>query len=149
MSDKQWDLLLADDDEDDCHFFKEALGELPIAARFRVVHDGEQLMQLLTKTTEPLPDVLFLDLNMPRKSGIECLAELKGDQNLNPLPVVIFSTYFESAMADLLYKNGALYCMRKPADFSQLKQLIQQVLTLVASADGLQPAKDGFVLKGT
>ena len=149
MSDKQWDLLLADDDDDDCHFFEMALGELPIAVRFRSVHNGEQLMQLLTNTTEPLPDVLFLDLNMPRKSGLECLVELKGDQNLNPLPVVVFSTYFEPAVADLLHKNGAQYCMRKPADFSQLKQLIQQVLTLLASADGLQPAKDGFVLKGT
>ena len=142
-------LMLADDDLDDCLFFKEALSELALAVQLTIVSDGDQLMHVLSSHSEPLPDVLFLDLNMPRKSGLECLVELKGDQNLNPLPVVVFSTYFEPAVADLLHKNGAQYCMRKPADFSQLKQLIQQVLTLLASADGLQPAKDGFVLKGT
>ncbi|GAB2799604.1 hypothetical protein GCM10027275_51880 [Rhabdobacter roseus] len=149
MASEHWYLLLADDDDDDVHFFKEALDDLPITARLEVVQDGEQLIQWLSRPAEPLPDVLFLDLNMPRKGGAECLVELKRDLKLEHLPVVILSTYFEPAMANLLYKNGAHYCMRKPTDFFRLKQLIHQVLTLLASANGQQPPKEGFVLNGT
>lgn len=148
MNTNQLQILLADDDEDDCLFFKEALDELPIATHLTTVWDGEQLMQLLTKSLEPLPHVLFLDLNMPRKSGYECLLELKRDQKLSPLPVIILSTSFEPAMVDLLYKNGAKACLCKPAGRSALKQVIQQALTLVAQANGSQGAKQDFSLNG-
>lgn len=148
MDTNQLQILLADDDEDDCLFFKEALDELPVAAHLTIAQNGEQLMQLLTNSTEQLPNVLFLDLNMPRKSGYECLSEIKSNQKLRQLPVIILSTSFEPAIADLLYKNGAKACIRKPADFSTLKQVIQQALTLVAQANGSQPEKQDFVLNG-
>ncbi|GAB2556883.1 response regulator [Spirosoma areae] len=139
-------ILLADDDEDDCLFFKEALDELIIAAHLTIVPNGEQLMHLLKKSADQLPHVLFLDLNMPRKSGYECLLEIKRDSTLKQLPVIILSTSFEPTVADLLYKNGAQHCIRKPADFSKLKQIIHQALTLVAQENGSQPAKQDFVL---
>ena len=59
-------LMLADDDLDDCLFFKEALSELALAVLLTIVSDGDQLMHVLSSHSEPLPDVLFLDLNMPR-----------------------------------------------------------------------------------
>lgn len=124
-------LLLADDDEDDCLFFKESLDALPIASQLTTVYNGEQLMQLLAKTTDKLPDVLFLDLNMPRKSGYECLSEIKLDPKLKQLPVIILSTSFEQAEVDQLCANGAQLCIRKPAQYSQLKGLIQEALTLL------------------
>lgn len=61
-------ILLADDDKADCLLFKEALEELPVSASLTMVHDGEQLVEELTKEGNKLPDVLFLDLNMPRKT---------------------------------------------------------------------------------
>ncbi|GAB4014991.1 response regulator [Spirosoma migulaei] len=141
-------ILLADDDEDDCLFFQEALGELPLSIQLTIVHDGEQLMQLLTNNPEHLPHVLFLDLNMPRKSGSECLFDIKQDENLKRLPVVILSTAFDQEVAELLYKNGAQHCIRKPADFSQLKQVIQQALTLLARDNTPQPPTERFVIEG-
>ena len=68
-------LLLGDVDKDDCLFFEEALEELTLSTRLTTVHNGEQLMQLLAKKTEQLPHVLFLDLNIPRKNGLECLSK--------------------------------------------------------------------------
>ena len=76
-------LLLADDDSDDCTFFSEALQDLPVSATLSVVKDGIQLMSTLTNSTSQLPDILFLDLNMPRKSGFDCLSEIKSNDKLN------------------------------------------------------------------
>jgi CheY-like chemotaxis protein len=143
-------LLLADDDKDDCLFFKDALDELPITAKLTTVHDGEQLMRLLEeeKFMPPPPHVLFLDLNMPRKNGFEVLSELKLDENLKHLPVIIFSTSYEQDVANLLYKKGAHYYIRKPAEFAQLKKVIYQALLLATSEDRTQPSKENFVIKG-
>ncbi len=146
MSLKHLNLLLADDDKDDRLFFKEALEELPLSTHLATVHDGEQLMQQLTKQTIEIPHVLFLDLNMPRKNGFECLSEIKLNKKLKQLPVIIFSTSLEQKVVDLLYKNGAQYYIRKPAEFSQLKNVIQQALTLIATENISKPTRENFVL---
>src|ERR1700733_16016723 len=97
-------LLLVDDDKDDCIFFKEALESLPVSASLITVNNSEQLMQLLSeKIVKPAPNsLLFLDLNMPKKNGFEILSELKLDNHLKNLPVIIFSTYFEEDEVNLL-----------------------------------------------
>ena len=146
MSSKHLNLLLADDDTDDCIFFKEALKEFPLPTHLTTVHNGEQLMQLLTNETNELPHVLFLDLNMPRKNGFECLSEIKLNKKLKQLPIIMFSTSFEQEVVNLLYKNGAQYFIRKPAGFSQFKKIIQQSLALIAQGNISQPTRDKFVL---
>ena len=150
---KQLNILLADDDIDDCIFFKVALEELLLSTRLTTVHDGEQLMQLLTNETNELPHVLFLDINMPRKNGKECLVEIKLNNKLKHFPVIMFSTSYEKEVVNLLYDGGAQYFIRKPSDFSQFKKVIQQTLTLImknmlASEAGniSQPSRENFVL---
>ena len=141
-------VFLADDDKDDCFLFEEALSEIASSVKLTMVHDGEQLMQLLTKRMD-LPRFLFLDLNMPRKNGFECLREIKGDERLKELAVIIFSTSFQQDAADWLYKNGAQHYVRKPSDFTELKKIIQKIISSVDSklAGNLgQPSKENFVL---
>lgn len=146
MNLKKLNVLLADDDVDDCLFFEAALKEFLLIETLTAVHDGEQLMQLLMNPEKELPHVLFLDLNMPRKNGFECLSEIKTSQQLKSLPVIMFSTSFEQEVVNLLYKNGAHYFIRKPSEFSQFKKIIQQTLTLMAEGNISQPTKDNFVL---
>ena len=139
-------VLLADDDLDDCIFFKEALTELQLSTHLTAVHDGEQLMQLLVTETFKLPHVLFLDINMPRKNGFECLAEIKLSEKLQQLPVIMFSTSFEQEVVNLLYKNGAQYFIRKPSEISQFKKIIHHTLGLVAPENISRPARENFVI---
>ncbi len=146
MSLKKLDILLADDDTDDCLFFKDALEALPVFTKFTAVHDGEQLMQLLTDEAKKLPDILFLDLNMPRKNGFECLTEIKQNKKLKNLPVVIFSTSIEQEVVNLLYDNGAHFFIRKPAEFALFKKIILFTLKLIMQENVLKPEKENFVL---
>jgi len=143
---KHLNILLADDDTDDCIFFKEALGELLISTDLTAVHDGEQLMQLVKNGIGELPHVLFLDLNMPRKNGFECLSEIKLSEKLNKLPVIIFSTSFEQDVVNKLYKSGAQYFIRKPSEFTEFKKIIQKSLILIAQGNISQPTREDFVL---
>jgi CheY-like chemotaxis protein len=130
MISDQMTILLADDDTDDCLFFKQALTGLMPSTHFTAVHDGEQLMQLLTNETTKLPDVLFLDLNMPRKNGFECLTEIKQNKKLRALPVVIFSTSGSHDNMSTLFKTGADVYIRKPGNLAQLVQVIQHALPM-------------------
>ncbi len=139
-------ILLADDDPDDCLLFKEALDDLALTVQFETVHDGEQLMQQLNKKKDGLPDMLFLDLNMPRKTGNDCLIEIKLCETLKKIPVIIFSTSFVQETVNRLYENGAQYYIRKPNDFSKLKKVIHQAITLVMEKSNLQPSKATFVI---
>lgn len=149
-------IFLADDDDDDCLFFKEALDELPVSVKLTTVNDGEQLMKMLSKIVGELPPLLFLDLNMPRKNGFQCLTEIKQDERLKQLTVIIFSTSYQQDVADLLYNNGAYYFIHKPAAFEDLKKVIHRVImimeqTLSITPSGqagifIRPARENFVI---
>ena len=95
-------VLLADDDIDDRYFFDKVLKSLPVRTELATVEDGEKLMSYLAENSEKLPDILFLDLNMPKKNGSECLVEIKQDERLKKLPVIIYSTHRHEKDSDIL-----------------------------------------------
>lgn len=138
-------ILLADDDEDDCLLFKEALDELPLTTKLTTVNDGNQLMQLLNHM-QVLPHVLFLDLNMPRKNGLECLHEIQINPLFKKLPVIIFSTSFNKDSVAQLYEKGAYYYIRKPGEYYELKNVIYNALKAIEKNNFVKPPKDNFVL---
>ena len=137
-------LLLADDDDDDCLLFKEALHELSIPTRLSIVSDGEELMQFLLKPGQELPDFLFLDLNMPRKNGTECLGEIKQNKKLKKLPVIIFSTCALQTTIHQLFTMGAQHYIRKPASFSELTELIHNAIS--GFDESFVPSEKEFIL---
>ena len=148
MIDQTINILLAEDDEADCLLFKDALEELPVKCHLSVVNNGEQLMDLLTQKGNKLPDVLFLDLNMPRKNGFASLGEIKRNAVLQRLPVVVFTTAAGMGTVKDVYRDAAHYYICKPADFSQLKKVIFEALTLVTQEDNSLPNLDKFVITG-
>jgi len=144
---RKLNVLLAEDDKDDRLFFEEALAQLPVPVNLSIVYDGEQLMEQLTQRHKKLPHVLFLDLSMPRKNGFACLLEIKLNEKLQKLPVIVLSTHFDEDMLNLVYKDAAHYYIQKPTDMSKLKTLIFQALTLIFQNNSL-PGKEKFVLSG-
>ena len=140
-------LLLADDDEDDRMFFEDALEGLPVKPLLNTVSDGEQLIKLLTNESTILPDVLFLDLNMPRKNGFECLTEIKCHDRLKSLQVIIYSTSLDREVVNLLYEKGAHCYVRKPGDFYSLKKVIHEAIIAVLQNNKSQRVKENFVIQ--
>lgn len=137
--------LLADNDPDDCQFFQEAMGEIDFNSSLQIVNDGEELIIYL-KNTEVLPSVLFLDLNMPKKNGFECLIEIRKNKDWNSFPIVIYSTSMNREIVKKLYENGANFYIQKPVEFSLLKDAIHHALKLTADKNLSKPQIKDFIL---
>jgi CheY-like chemotaxis protein len=133
------DVLLVEDDEGDILMTREAFEHHKIRNPLHVVTDGEQALQFLRRTgahaDAPRPGLILLDVNLPRRNGLEVLAELKQDPDLLSIPVVMLTT--SKAEEDILrsYKLHANAYVSKPVDFEHFIEAIRQIddffLTLV------------------
>jgi len=119
--------MIIDDDKDDRFFFKEALKKMLHSPICLEADGGVEALQLLRKV-EQLPDFIFLDINMVRMDGRECLTELKKDAKLKNVPVIMYSTSStEESIAEFL-KLGAAGYLNKPMD---MKMLPEQILAAI------------------
>ena len=125
------DVLLVEDDPGDVLMTKEAFEERHIADRLHVVGDGVLAMQFLRRTDEfngaPRPGLILLDLNLPRRNGLEVLAELKADQELRSIPVVVLTS--SQSEQDILrsYSLHANAFVTKPLEFERFLDAVRQI----------------------
>ena len=123
-------ILYADDDVEDQMLFLEAFSEVEPAVSCITVCDGKQLFEKLREAQE-LPDLLFLDINMPIMNGKECLLKLKRDQRLKTIPLIIYSTTSNKSEIEALLKLGASSFIQKAFSYPQLcADLTRCVLSL-------------------
>ena len=134
MEAKPLTILLAEDDPDDQYLISEALDENRLNARLYIVADGEEVMDYLNRRGEyqdsqkwPMPNLILLDLNMPRKDGREVLREIKADPNFQHIPVVALTT--SQAEKDVVdtYQNGVSGFITKPVEFSGLREVMKTI----------------------
>lgn len=121
---------MADDDEDDRLFFKEAFEEIKIKTKVSTVNDGVELMNYLNNPANALPDILFLDLNMPLKNGMECLKEIRGSAALKDISIAIYSTSASEEDIERTFVKGANVYIKKPNDFSTLRKILSEVISI-------------------
>jgi CheY-like chemotaxis protein len=125
------DVLLVEDDPGDVLMTREAFELSPVPSTLHVVGDGEQAMRFLRRTSEftgaPRPGLILLDLNLPRRNGLEVLADLKADPGLLAIPVVILTT--SQAETDIMtsYQLHANAYITKPVSFDRFTEAIRQV----------------------
>jgi CheY-like chemotaxis protein len=112
-------IFYADDDRDDREFMAEALSKIDPAISCKTASDGQHALELLRKSIE-LPDYIFLDINMPVMDGKQCLIELKNENRLKDIPVVIISTTQNATEINQLYRMGAASFIQKPNNFKEL-----------------------------
>jgi len=141
-------IFLTDDDADDCMLFSEALQEIfpDSEAKLTITNDGVKLMQALEDSVPPAPEVIFLDLNMPRKNGFECIEEIRNSPKYKNIPIVIFSTSSNNDIVDKTYQHGANYYICKPQSYPLLKKTIAFVLSFDLKKLSQQPMREKFVI---
>jgi CheY-like chemotaxis protein len=146
------EILLVEDSPSDTDLTVEALKEAKVRNRLSIVEDGVLALEFLRRQgkyqTAPRPDLIMLDLNLPRKDGREVLAEIKSDDSLKTIPVVVLTT--SRAEQDVLqaYKHHANCYITKPVDFEQFLNVVRTIesfwlmlvtLPMAANAPGSLP----------
>lgn len=126
-------ILMADDDADDRYFAKEAFEENKLANQLNFVEDGEELVKYLlhqdnyTPENAPKPDIILLDINMPKKSGIQALREIKQHENLKNIPIIMLTTSNSDEDICNCYELGANSYITKPVTFDGLVDVLKSL----------------------
>lgn len=125
------EILMIDDDEGDTFIASEALKEAKVANNFSVVHDGEEAIKFLNKEEgyekSPRPDLIFLDLNMPKMNGLEVLDWIKANDNLKRIPVVVLTTSDSDEDVINSYTKYANCFIKKPVNFESCADLLKSI----------------------
>ena len=121
-------VLLAEDDDDDQKIFSDAIDEAGLKVKLEIFNNGITLMSFLNGNHELMPDILFLDINMPRKNGIQCLEEIRKNKRWDNLPIIIYSTSSYPPNIEETYSKGADLYFMKPNSFLKLSTNIKTIL---------------------
>lgn len=121
-------IWLVDDDADDQLFFLDALGEINAEIECEIANNGQDALDKLKDS--PIPELLFLDLNMPVMNGFDCLAELRKHDKYRDLPVVIFTTTSDLSTIKKTYELGANGFFKKPNDFPTMRKKLEALLEM-------------------
>ena len=130
-STRPFTILLADDDEEDRELARDALQDSRLANEMKFVTDGQDLLDYLrhegrwSPEDSPRPGIILLDLNMPRKDGREALQEIKDDDSLRRIPVVVLTTSRDEADVLTTYDLGVSSFITKPVSFSGLVDVMR------------------------
>ena len=130
MKHQSVEILLVEDNEDDAVIIQEVFAEMKLATLINIVRDGEEALAYLQRKGEykvaRMPDIVLLDINMPKKNGFEVLEEMKQDSRLQSLPVIMLTTSHREEDIVLSYAKGACSYMQKLVDLDEFKRLIHQ-----------------------
>jgi len=143
--------LLVDDDIDDIIIFQETLKKVDDKVGFFYVNNGKDAIDLLTENAPNLPSLIFLDINMPRMDGKECLKLLKQDDRLKHIPVLMYTTSSQSADIEDTMMHGAMAFITKPWGVNELKKLLSviahtQVAKLPAALQAVEKEISCFIV---
>ena len=136
-------LFHADDDMDDAMIFQEVIQEISPQIKVHTVHNGHELCELLTSLQ---PDIIFLDLDMPKKNGLECLIDIRKMKPYTSVPIVVYSSTTRASNIETAYQMGADLFFIKPPVFAELLSSLTAILQL----DWSEPSKvkDQYYING-
>jgi CheY-like chemotaxis protein len=140
-------IILADDDEDDRMLFREALDDIALQTKLSLFKHGQELLDYLFQPQVELPNVIFLDLNMPIKNGMQCLREIRSNPKLKDINIAIYSTSSSDKDVKDTYLNGASIYINKPNCFNKLKETVEKVLNLNWHLHTSNLNKDTFLFR--
>ncbi len=139
-------IILVDDDPDDRDIFSDAFHTLKIQAELLLLESGQQLMDYIDKIDLSIPTIVFLDLNMPVVSGLDCLKYLREKQTNTDFFITIYSTSASQTDVEKAYFHGANGYIKKPSGFHQLQDMMLRIIKTGFKVKGEQLPKGEFLL---
>ncbi len=136
-------ILIADDDVDDIDFFRAAVEDIAKATKVTVASEGFELLEFLNIIT---PDIIFLDINMPKMNGIDCLTEIRARKTYDTIPVIIYSTTKNPKDIERSYELGASMFFEKPPSFDKIKSRLNEILLDSTKGFLTQLPRDKYVV---
>lgn len=140
-------IILADDDKSDRLLFTEAFAELKIKTIVKTVNNGVELLERLHMEGRRVPDLLFLDLNMPRKNGLECLKDIRSNERFKDIFVAIYSTSDHESDMEETFLNGANVYITKPSNFNKLKKILEKAVMRTYLYKDQSMKKENFLFR--
>lgn len=122
---------MIDDDYDDSALLQELIAGIAPGVHYTAAEDGKEALEKLIDQGFPLPDVIFLDLNMPRMDGKECLRQLKADERLKRIPVIIYTTSSQQRDVEETIRGGAVCFISKPLEIHEVESILKEVMRSV------------------
>jgi len=140
-------IYLSDDDHDDVEFFKLAVAEICGGCSLTVSYNGEELLAQLENCGDDRPDIIFLDVNMPKINGLEALKSLKQFSGFENIPVIVYSTTTNDTFINDAYSLGANHYFVKPFNFRELREQVRTLLEIDWKQHILPTELSKFVLR--
>lgn len=137
-------IILAEDDKDDQELFLDALEQAEVPSEVTTVENGQELLDSLRDKSQPNPDIIFIDINMPVKAGIKVLEEIKTDDELQDIPAVMLSTWDHPSYIEETLNKGADLYIQKPNSFAGFVLILKKVFFLHWTRALLDPVKKLF-----
>jgi DNA-binding response OmpR family regulator len=139
-------ILLADDNQSEHIFFVHSLRFINESINLQSVSGGPSLMQYLNDVCNQIPDILFLDINMPIKDGKECLADLRADKRFDHMSIVMYSTSDDQSDTDETYGLGADRYVRKPVEIDDLISMLRTIISAYEQGAIKPSCREQYVL---
>ncbi len=140
-------IALADDDDDDRLFFQEAIDVVSIRTKLSLFKNGQELMDYLNLPNVIVPNLVFLDLNMPVKNGMQCLREIRANPRLKNVSIAIYSTSSSEKDIEETFVNGANIYINKPNNFQDLREVVEKVLHIKWQYHTSNLNRDNFLFR--
>jgi CheY-like chemotaxis protein len=137
------DVLLAEDDPDDVLIFELAIKELPFPLVLRLAENGDMLFVMINQM---IPDIIFLDINMPCKDGVTCIKEIRKNESLHHVPVIMYTSLKSVEYINQCYENGANFFLIKANSIHELAEKLEKIFSVDWKSYMYYPPKNQFVM---
>lgn len=139
-------VLFVDNDQDDKELFIEAFNAIDPSLKITTTNYAPDLFTKFEDLKYDLPDLIFLDMNMEQKHGLDCLDEIKTIDWLNDIPVIMYSTSVQPSQVQSTYEKGASMYVQKPSSFEEMKSTFSKILSLPTEEYFPQANRENFLM---
>lgn len=147
MTREYLNVVLKDHDEGNHIFFSTIFQDLKIDIKFQAFFSEADLMQYLNRKSAPVPDVLFMNYDMPENDALDCLDEIKSNERYSTMTVAVYSEQISSAEEEEIFVRGANVFMRKPALYQDLRKRVNEIMAVSWQYHTCGLNKDNFIMK--